>query len=265
MNGNHGHKTKIIEFIGPPGVGKSTIFKSLCKRWNSHANWIYQDQLLLIEKPRISAPKIWLEYQLRKFVKKTGNRNINVDFGLRFVDNNRALVQFLWDHIAYSSAYNQDDAGHKFRSAHFLFKDFCRYQAIWESNSSRPCIIDEGLFVKSFFILDNSQTITDAINSYFQLLNLPHAVIYINTIQTDIITDRLINRKKVIASHRGKDKNALQDDIQKWQFLFSLIIEKLESHDIPVFYIDALRPIKENIILIDKFLNAELKEQPAYC
>jgi GTPase SAR1 family protein len=261
MNTRHEQKTRIIEFIGPPGVGKSTIYKALCQKWNTQANWTYQDQLLLIEKPLLSDPKIWLEFQLRKLAKKIGNRNINVDFGLRFVDNNKPLVEFLWDHIAFSNAYNPDEAGNKFRSAYFLFKDFCRYQAIWESKSSRPCIIDEGLFVKSFFILDNKQAIADVVNSYFPLVNLPHAVVYINTSHTEIIADRLLNRKKIIASHIGKERNALLADTLKWQFLFSLIIDKLDRLSVPVFHIDALKSVEENVILLGKLLNSKCKVQ----
>lgn len=254
-NDDNNTRTKIIEFIGPPGVGKSTVYKSLCKKWNTQSNWICQDQILPIEKPPISETRFWLEYQLRKLIKKIGNNNIHEDFGLQFVADNKVLAHFLWDHLAHSNAYDKEEVDKKFRSAYYLFRDFCRYQAIWDSKSSKPCIIDEGLFVKSFFILHDEQAIADIMEQYIPLRPLPHAVVYINTTQTDIIVDRLLSRKKVIASHKGKERDELQRDIQKWQFLFSIVTEKMERCKIPVYYIDGLKPVKENVILLDSILD----------
>jgi len=250
--------SNIIEFIGPPGIGKSTIYKSLCKKWNAQANWTHEDRLLLTKKPPVSNTKVWLEYQVKKIIKKNGSNNIQVDYGLRFAERNKALAQFLWDHLSCSNTYGTEEIGKKLRSAYFLFRDFCRYQAIWDINSDKPCLIEEGLLVKSFLILPDEHAMTNLIEEYVPLLVLPRAVFYINTMNIDLIVDRLLTRKKIIASHKGKDRNSLLADIQKWQFLYKLIIKKLEQFKVPVYCIDGLRPVEENVILINDLLSKQL-------
>lgn len=243
----------IIEFIGPPGVGKSTVFKSLCKKWNASSNWIYQDMLLQNVKPPVSETRSWVEYQLRRFVRKNGNKNIPIDFGLRFVNQHKEVAAFLWD--AMESFYSNNDIGKKYRSAYFLFRDFCRYQAISESDCRLPCIVDEGLFVKSFFISGDKNEMTDLVKKYMPLRQMPYAVVFINTDQPGVIVDRLLSRKKVIASHQGKNKEALMEDIQRWQFFLHAVVREVEDYNVPVYRIDASKPVKENVLLLDNILN----------
>ena len=74
-----------------------------------------------------------------------GPRTIPVQFGLEYIENNKSLVEFLWNHLSGTAFYNEEDIGHRYRSVFFLFRDFCQYQAIWNARSTKPCIIDEGM------------------------------------------------------------------------------------------------------------------------
>jgi hypothetical protein len=243
-------KTKIVEIIGPPGIGKSTMYKSLCKKWTAQSNWIFPDRLLSLTEST-KQNKFWPEYQIRKLLNKE-NKAIPVDFGLRYVDNNKELAQFLWNHLCFSNTYDSSEISQLYRSVYFLFKDFCRYQAIWETNFNKPCIIDEGLLEKSFFVLPDENVMIDLMNAYLPLLPLPHAIIFVNTSNIDVIADRLLNRKKVIASHIGKDRKSLEKDIERWQFLFGIIIRQMEKYNVPVYNIDGLKPIDEKVSMLNE-------------
>ncbi|SHF39316.1 hypothetical protein [Flavisolibacter ginsengisoli] len=249
------HKTKTIEIIGPPGIGKSTFYKSLCKTWNNNLNWVYQNRLLAPPKPKLSEFKIWLQYQFHMIANKDGNRDIPVDYGLRFVEDHKELGLFFWNHLSGINSCMDKEIGKSFRSAYFLFKDFCRYQAIFDSISSKPCIIDEGFLQKSFLLQDNEKLMAEIVTEYLHLIPLPSSVIYINTTDANIIIDRICNRKKIIASHFRKDKNELIAETEKWQYLFSIIIEKLTRNNIPVLCIDGERPIDENVRYINSVLS----------
>ena len=244
---------KIIEFIGPPGIGKTSIYESLCKTWRSTSNWTYQEALLT-PKPHFSEFNKRVEYRLRRLLGKKIIKSIPVEYGLRFVENHQELADFCWNYLSDTQAGAAQEISKRFRAAHFLFTDFCRYQAVMESNAAQPCIIKEGLLQKSFFIHDDEQVMLAAIDKYIPLLPLPYAIIYINTPDKNIIVERLRSRKKVIASHLGKGYKDLLADIEKWQYLLDLIVEKMKCKNVPIYHIEGSKPVEENVISINKLL-----------
>jgi thymidylate kinase len=245
---------KIIEIIGPPGIGKTTIYEALCTTWSPVSNWIYLDALLT-PKPRFSEFKAWFEYQLKKVLRKKIVKSIPVEYGLRFVEEYQDLANFYWNHLSNPDIYHDGEIKKRFRSAYFLYADFCKYQAILESRSSKPCIINEGLLQKSFLIQDDKQLMRDVINKYVPLLPLPHAIIYINTPNIGLVLERLRSRKKIIASHFGKGDKELKDDIENWQLLLNTISEIMQRKGVPVYNIDGDRSIEENVVAINNLLN----------
>jgi thymidylate kinase len=248
---------KIIEVLGPPGVGKSAIYHSLCYQWKPQFNWIYQDALLAPEPP-ISHFIKWLEYNAYRLLGKKLVKSPAVDFGVRFANENKELAKFYWNHLSDTGFQHKGEAAHRFRSAYFLFSDFCRHQAIRESPCNKPCIIDEGFLQKSFLIHADKQYMRDLIDQYLALLPLPYAILYIDTPHKNIISERLRNRKKVHITHIGKDDAALMEETEKWQYLFNTILERTEKKNVLTFKIDGAQPIANNVARIKEFL-AEIK------
>lgn len=249
---------KIIEVIGPPGVGKSTIFQALCREWQPHFNWIYQDVLLSPEKPAVNQFGQWLKYHGYQLLGKKSAKSIPVEYGTRFADENKELAKFYWDYLSNSGLPHNGQAAHRFRSAYFLFSDFCRYQAIRETTCNKPCIIDEGFLQKSFLIHTDHHKMRQLIDHYLTLVPLPYALLYINTAQKNIISQRLRNRKKIHISHIGKDDAALMKETEKWQYLFNTILEKIETRNVLIYLIDGEQPVANNVALIKGFL-AQIK------
>lgn len=245
--------SKIVEIIGPPGVGKSTIFKSLCKEWNSDLNWIYQDALLAPSKPTLTNTGKWLEYNLRIILGKKRSGSIPVEYGMRFIRNNKAFANFCWNHLSDSKALLNWEIDNRFRSAHFLFNDFCRYQAIIEAENPRLCLIDEGFLQKSFLISGKEQSLP-FLDEYLSLLPLPHSIVYIDLKDRNIITERLKNREKIIASHEGKDTIGLLDETENWQRTLLSVLDKLRSKHVRVYEINGEHSIPENVHTIKNIL-----------
>ncbi|HEY8897722.1 MAG TPA: hypothetical protein VIM79_23010 [Niastella sp.] len=250
-------KPKVIEIIGPPGVGKSTIYQSLCRQWDTNAHWVYPE-VLLTGKPPLTHFRKWMAYRMRILLHKKLKKSIPVDYGLRFDENHQALANFCWKHLSETGFYEEKDANKRFRSAYFLFSSFCLYQAINEKATADPCIIEEGLLQKSFFIKDNevnNQQSLNLLNQYLQLVPLPYAIIYIDTPDTNEVVKRLRGRGKVIASHLGKDDDALRRDIDNWRYIQDNIIQKMQQSGVGIMRINSMQPVKENVAQILKMVN----------
>lgn len=249
-------RSGIIEIIGPPGVGKTAIYDSLCKTWHLKSKWIYPEALMAYQSQTSGLRKIF-DFKLRKVLGKKVSGSIPVDYGLRFAATNQALSEFYWSHLSNVQVYANEENSMRFRSAYFLFSDFCKYQAVVEQKLNTPCIINEGLLQKSFLINKDDAFMKDALARYLPLLPLPEAIFYINT-NKHLIVQRLLNRKKVIASQAGKGYNGLLADTEKWQNLLDLVLEKMHSMHIPIYDVDGEKTIRENVSYLKTVLNKQL-------
>lgn len=249
-------RTGIIEIIGPPGVGKTAIYDSICKTWHLKSKWIYPEALMAFQSQTSGLKKI-IDFKLRKVLGKKVSGSIPVDYGLRFAANNQPLSEFYWSHLSNVQVYANEENSMRFRSAYFLFSDFCKYQAVAELKLNIPCIINEGLLQKSFMINKDDAFMKDALVRYLPLLPLPDAIFYINT-NKHLIVQRLLNRKKVIASQAGRDYNGLLADTERWQNLLDLVLEKMHSRHIPIYNIDGEKTIRENVSYLKAILNKQL-------
>jgi guanylate kinase len=256
MNNRSNLNNKVIEIIGPPGVGKSTLFKCLCREWQPKANWIYQEALLAPAYTKLVTLNKWFTYHLIKKLGKSRIKKIPIELGLRFAHEHLDLVNFYWDLLSDAAVYDNKQTSKKFRSAYFLYAEFCKYQAIYESNPSKFCLINEGLLQKSFLIHSDPAFTKNVISKYITVVPLPYAIIYLDVNNIDIIVQRLKSRDKVIASHLNKNLEELFNDIAAWQYALNTIVEETEKLDTIVLRIDGARSITENVSQIKRFLDA---------
>jgi len=244
--------TEIIEIIGPPGIGKTTLYNALCKKWRPSCYWTYLD-VLLTPAPSFSDFNNWFEYKIRKVLKRKLSKSVPTEYGLRFAQSHPELTNFYWHQLSDENVYASIKAEMHFRSVFLLYSDFCRYQAIAEKESPNPCVLNEGLLQKSFLVQNDLGLMSDLINKYLAFVPLPKAIIYINT-DKELIVERLINREKIIATHLGKNRNELLEDIIKWQYQLELIISWMRNHRVLVYNIDGAKPVEENVLIITGIL-----------
>lgn len=245
---------KIIEIIGPPGAGKSTLYHLVCQKWRPQYNWIHQDAILAPKKPGILQLAQWLQYNAHALLGKRLVKHIPVDMGLRFIENHQDFASFCWSHLSSSVTTNGQDLAKRFRAAHFLFADFRRYQAIYESPCTKPCLIDEGFLQKSFLLQDNKEKMQALTEQYLSLQPMPYGIIHIDTSDRQVISQRLRTRKKVLPRHLAENEEALRAETKKWQNLLDMILSRVEKESVLVYHLDATKPIAENAELINQFL-----------
>lgn len=248
-------KNKTIEIIGPPGVGKSTLYNLICKKWRPDYPWIYQDALLAPEKPNIANLTKWFEYRYLVLTGKKRAKSLPTEYGLRFINKHPQFAELCWNYLNNSNKGINGNLDKSFRSAYFLFRDFCRYQAIEEKNTSSRCLVDEGFLQKSFLVKESKIACARSIEEYVSLAPIPYAIVHIKVDDSTLIKERLRARDKMIASHLGIDDSGLLEDINNWKITLDLITGKLNENKTPIYLIDGSMPIKENVKSILNFLS----------
>lgn len=248
------NKAKTIEIIGPPGIGKSTLYHEVCKTWGPKKNWIYYDMLMAPPKPPISNFIQWMEYKYRWYMGKKLSKSLPMDYGLKFIRENRDLASFCWKYLTENPNHNSMESC--FRHAYFLYDDFSTYQAIAEKKYPKPCLIEEGFFQKSFLIHEDKHVMEDILDEYLSVLPLPYAVIGLDTENVDLIIQRLKTRKKMIPSHQNKDDKDLILETKKWQHLIRLVFDKLESKNVLLHRMDGGKPLDEKVALLESTLES---------
>lgn len=247
-------EARTIEIIGPPGIGKSKLYHEVCKTWSPEKNWTYHDVLLAPEKPSMLNFINWLEYNYRWYLGKKLSKSLPTDFGLKFIRQNEELAGFCWKYLTEDPVHNSLES--RFRHAYFLYDNFCGYQAITEKRSPKPCLIEEGLFQKSFLIHDSKQLMEEILDEYLSVLPLPYAVIGLDTENIGLIVSRLRKRKKVIPSHQHKDDKDLIRETEKWQYFIRLVLDKLENKNVLVYRVDGSKPLGEKVTILTSILKS---------
>lgn len=245
-----------IEIIGPPGIGKSTLYEAVCKSWNPKCRWTYQEKLLNSGHFKNASFK-WVIYQLyRRLTGKSANNRLSIDQGMRFIQQHSELAEFIWKHISDPAMFPETKQAERYRAFYLLFSDFMRYQAIVEAAKQRPCIIQEGFFQKSFLLQVPESDLTPWVEQYLQLAPKPELVFSMEAADPLPIAVRLENRGKCLPAHEGLDRNGLIGETKRWQQIFTVIQQQMQKQHIRFELLDGLKPVTENTGIINHCLNA---------
>ena len=172
--------------------------------------------------------------------------------GLHYIQENEELANFYWKHFHNSDFPANKDISFRFRAIFYLYRDFCKHQAIQNAATDKLCILDEGLLQKSFLIHEDVDVMQDLLDEYLALLPLPRAIFWVDIDDVEVILNRIRHRQKIIASHIGKDNKDLIKDAMRWQQLAKIIAGKMDNYQIRVFKINGEMPIEDNVVKIQK-------------
>ena len=251
MTKNVLNKTRIIEIVGPPGIGKSTVYTTLCSLWKQQDSWLPQNALLRKSNPPISQVRSWIGYQVSEILRLKKSTAVPVEVGLRFANNHKALSFFFWSYLC-RHATRRKDAGNAFSTAYFLFKDFCRYQAVWDAGSPRPCLLDNGFLSKAFLFHEDEEQLEQQLDEYLSLVPLPHAIICLekdaNEPGFDMQPDQNINGQK--------PRNAAElMSLERCRAVYKMIVEKMEGYNIPLCRVNVRNAEENNLPVLLNFLH----------
>lgn len=248
---------KIVELVGPPGVGKTTLYKELETYWEKSYNWMPSQYFYPKKQLVAETSGTFILSVLQRIKDKSGKVDLAAmeEAGGRFVELYPEYIDACWNNIncICKRATNEPDL--RLQKVSYLFKIIKKIQIVREQNSTKIAIVDEGLVHMIPSILYKKESIVkekEEIEKLLQLMPLPDAVISIETDVHENIS-RLMQRNKVIPMHRYLNLDQLENITLCDYRRRTMVNDCIKNREIPFLYINSSEDIEENVSKIMSF------------
>ncbi len=236
---------KYIEFVGVPGVGKSTTYEFLKTKYEKNSNWIPYEELCKSNAEHRKGIKEFIIAFIIKKIKPGASSKASPDRILlnRAIAAHPELISLFWKTI--SKVENSKGEELRFYGANYIRAILEKYQRIKEAPSDKYCLVDEGLIHNLNYFTSAGATagLYEQGSHILSLIELPEAVIYFNG---DVNT--IVHRTRERRNLRLRDKfltpsellRSRRESIQEKQVHMELV----KSCKIPVLCLEAKDSVK---------------------
>ena len=230
---------KIVEFFGPPGVGKSTIFREIELRWKKDLTWITSKHWSLATRQK---NKYYRFNFLKRFIKNYDIDSIKLnEAGNRFIAQYPEFIDACWQNIVYKHKESLNKLDIRFQKVLYLQKQIQKIQMLGENNCDKVCLLDEGvvhLIPNALYKSSNLSEEHEEIRSLINVMPLPEAIVSIDTDAKEI-AQRLYTRSKIISMYKNLDISELEILSEIDRERRSIILNILENQGMPILKIDS--------------------------
>ncbi len=248
---------KIVEFVGTPGVGKTTIYKEMITRSNKKHKWIPGE--FLFPKEKLTAEH-YGTFILNFLKHITGRKGVDImameEAGGRFVALYPEYIDQCWNNINCLHKKNINGLDLRFQKVSYLYKLIQKIQTLRETESNQIAIVDEGLIHLITNSLCKREDLAEEqkeIENFLQIMPVPNGIV---SIETDLEenTKRLLQRKKVIPMHKLLKKSQLEKVISIDHKKRAAVNSILETQNIPLLRINSTDKVAINVSKIINFV-----------
>ena len=256
---------KVIEILGPSGVGKTSLYKSLQNDWNEEDPWgVYHD---IRYKRDPNKRFIHRVFDFLKRKQNTPKQEISYK-GANLNDYPKERI-FLKDHpefcnrvVGLINEHSRKSFGgvdKRFINLYIMFETFEHVQAIRERTADkRACLMDEGLLSRLMHL--NSPSFSEkTVDEYIQFMPLPDAVIYLQCSPEEIL-QRAQQKENPSTVHHKLSENEIVEMTMKTIQMMNYAIHKVEKKNVTVYKLNAEREIE----VIKQDLINVLKQESNY-
>lgn len=251
---------RIVEFVGSPGVGKTTIYRELITRSSKKHKWIAAEFLFPKEKLVLENYSRFILNVIRLIIKKRGHVDTIAmeDAGGRFVASYPDFIDQCWNNINCIHKKNVNGSDLRFQKISYLYKIIQKIQILRERESSQIAVVDEGLVQFVTSSLGKRQDLTEEkeeVKKFFEIMPMPSGIV---SVETDLKenTKRLLQRKKVISMHKSLMQSELENVIHNDHIRRASVNSILETRGIPLLRINSKDKVTTNVSKIINFVES---------
>lgn len=247
---------KYVEFIGVPGVGKTTTYNFLRTQWTKSAKWILYEELCKSKNTNGKGLRGLIKFYIKRMIEPSLALQIahNGEVLERSFKSNPELLELFWQTIP----RNEDGYGKDLRSygVNYTMAMLEKIQNVKEENSDKFCLVDEGLTHNiNYFVTHASEiSMEQQVSKVLDLVELPNAAVFFNG---DIKT--VIARTASRGNLRPRDKGLSQQELIKSRIKSikekGIYVEALRLRNIPVLYLKADESVQAKSTKIISFIN----------
>jgi deoxyadenosine/deoxycytidine kinase len=246
---------KIIEMIGAPGVGKTTLINALEKKWSKDKKWIPQNKYVVNQNitPFFSVQNLLYYYRL--LLNKGGIDSNLIDWnGYEFAKNNPEFLDLCWTLLSQNKKSDYKNVDDRFRNAKYLFTVFGKYQFLSNLN-------DERVFVNDEFLLHRMTQITrpllneKEIRDFVRFVPKPNGLIVFNA-PVNIILDRIQTRNRKIVKFHGLSDNEISTIVSDEVKKINTMVCMLKELKVSILEVDTTNQINHNVELLMDFIES---------
>lgn len=236
---------KIVELLGPSGVGKSSLYIDLQNRWRETDDWaVYHDLVYRRKKSdaitlALKVKSLWTKTHNSDYFWNDGHlKDSQRKFAERCPEFMSVLMDLIQEHT--KEGYNGEDK--RFLATFFTLKSMGRLQAVYEKeNDNRICLIDEALISRIMHLNSPSFTLS-SLKTYLAAMPLPDGLVYLNA-PAEVVLNRIRKRKKLSTIHQGLSDGEMQLYTENTQKLMEEVIDFLKQKKISVLQLDATQTL----------------------
>jgi len=236
-----------IELIGVPGVGKSTLYRTL-HRYRPRRSPEWTTAREVVSRPAGLSPDAGFAWT--RMIRRVAGRpqaDVMVRGGVSFIESNPDLTKWLWEMVTRCRV--EAGAPPSLRSSPFD----AAYDLMWAlrrvgvvSTTADPgiCVLEEGLIHRVLTgMCPSAQMSEEDIETFIRLLPSPLAVVRLMYPDSKALAIRIERRRGVPEFLRGltmEDIEAWLVSVQRWE---DVVVKQLILDGVPTLNLDASEPL----------------------
>ncbi|MDR9366926.1 MAG: hypothetical protein RI575_16440 [Balneolaceae bacterium] len=261
---------KIVELIGPSGVGKTAVCKELKKAWKPDHNWVPYDyvkhsreRLLKSYIRKVFTRLIPLLFNKKESVEKT--RIVN---DWKFIDQNNKtflgdeyeeLKSTVMDLVEEHCKKGYDGSDKRFITIYMIMWSIAHIETIRSiKGDNRLCILKQGEgFVSRIMHLNSPSFNEKDLMQYLDVIPFPDILIQLD-VHPDEIMRRIKNRDRRSTLHKGMDEEMIYEYTNKMIEYFNISMEKAKNAGVQVHKVDStLNSAFQTSKMVKKILSSQ--------